>query len=154
MFKKNKKKTKRVCRYCKKEFEKLHAHNLCQKCYFKLKSLGELEEYKSKKTKYNEIVIRDNKDYAEMLIESNDGEEFKTVLIDIEDVFRVRQYKWRHDKINNSIVSNNANIRYLTKFILNADKLNYVGFKNNNNFDCRKKNLFIYSRSDNLKCKK
>lgn len=140
------KKTKKKCLCCCKKFEALHARGLCHKCYDLEKRKGNLDNYKKSNTKENEIIVYET--YAEVIVCNRAGTEAK-VLIDIEDLERVKKYKWN---FNDKGYIANSKIKLLSKFILKlSDLLFNVVHRNGNKFDCRKENLELISRSNNFR---
>lgn len=96
----------------------------------------------------NKIVEYDT--YAELII-SKGKEELARILIDLEDIERCRKIKWYYNKNRNSVrtVINEKTI-YLNRFIMNVDTDIYVAFKSRDTMDCRKENLIICSRSEQM----
>ena len=84
----------KICSQCGRDTDKLKK-GLCQKHYFQIRKYGKCLD-SNPRTQYdkNEIVVYD--DYAEIIIYDKDCNEKCRALIDIEDVDKVKDYKWRY----------------------------------------------------------
>lgn len=108
--------------------------------------------YKKRTTRdKNEIIIHDN--YAEMILYDNKGNEKARTIIDIEDIDKVRHYKWH---LSTSKYVNNNKVGLFHRFILGVHKeqFNYertVDHINRNQLDNRKCNLRIVCQNENNK---
>lgn len=101
----------------------------------------------SKRTIYNlnEIVIHN--DYAEIIIYNKHCEEIARTKIDIDDIDKVKDYKWGLN--NNGYIRNNKTRMYLHRFITNAPKGKVVDHINHDRLDNRKCNLRICTYQQN-----
>lgn len=121
----------------------------CSRHYYLFKKYGEIP----KRTRYdkNEIIIHG--DYAEIKLYDKDGNEKDISFIDINDVEKVKKYKW--GKSTDGYVWNNK-VGKLHRFILNISDSNIIiDHINMNKMDNRKKNLRISNKSENAcNCKK
>lgn len=130
------------------------AKGYCQKHYYQIKKYGETE-----RTMFspNEIVIYDN--YAEIVLYNNRVTEVARALIDIEDVERVKEYKWHLNNYGYVDASSNGKTIKLHRFIMNVwqDECDYysnvIDHINRNPLDNRKSNLRIVSQAENNKNK-
>lgn len=96
----------------------------------------------------NEIVIYD--DYAEMIIYNKQGNEKCRTLIDLDDIEKVKDYRWSFKGyVGKGYVKNEKNKLFLHKFIMNAPKGVVVDHINHNKLDNRKCNLRICTHSQN-----
>ena len=118
------------------------ARGYCSKHYKQFKRHGKILE----RTRYdvNEIIIKEN--YAEIILYNNKNEESGKALIDIEDIEKVKQYKWFLN--SNDYVVNNK-IGSLHRFIMNPPDDMVVDHINHNKFDNRKENLRICTHQEN-----
>lgn len=143
-------KPKKVCDVCgsnnKVHHSKLFNGLYCQKHYSQLYNLGELKE----RTVFdkNDYIIEN--DMAYIILRNDKHKEVGMTIIDIEDLDRVLQHKWRlgswnyaNTKINNKSVS-------MQRFILNEfDKNKIPDHINKNTLDNRKCNLRISNKAQN-----
>ena len=91
----------------------------------------------------NEIVIYE--DYAEIVLYNKDDVEVGRALIDIEDIDKVKNYKWYLKK---GYVYNNK-VGRLHRFLMNPPNDMVVDHKNHNKLDNRKSNLRICTVQQN-----
>lgn len=80
-------------------------------------------------------------DHAEIIITYKKTQEFR-VLIDNEDIDKVKDFKWLYKTGEGSIWSNEART-YLRRIVMNCSEEEYLLHKNDNKLDCRKSNLQI-----------
>ena len=103
-----------------------------------------------KRTKYdkNEIVIYDN--YAEVILYDNNNNEKARTLIDLEDIDKVSELKWRLSTTNGTgYVKNNATGVYLHRLVTNCPKGMLVDHISHNTLDNRKEMLRICTSQEN-----
>ena len=94
--------------------------------------------------KSNKIIVYE--DYAELIVEKRDGTIFK-IIIDNEDVDKVKQHKWRS---NGNKYFKNPKGLYLHRFIMNCnDKNMTVDHIDGNPLNCLKSNLRICTEKEN-----
>lgn len=117
---------------------------LCHRHYKQLYRHGEVFE----RTIYDLNEIIEYEDYAEILLYNKQGAVIHKAIIDIEDVERVRGYKWT---FAGHYAKCEVNKLYLHKYILNYDGKCEIDHKNRNRLDNRKSNLRIISHSSNSK---
>ena len=93
----------------------------------------------------NEIIKYD--DYAEMIIYDKQGNEKCRTLIDLDDIEKVKDYRWSFKGyVGKGYVKNEKNKLFLHKFIMNAPKGVVVDHINHNKLDNRKSNLRIINK--------
>lgn len=93
----------------------------------------------------NEIILYD--DHAEIILCDNKGEEIGRTKIDLEDVDKVKDYKW--SITGNSYIRNNKTGIRLHRFVMNCPDDKIVDHINHDRFDNRKSNLRICNNSQN-----
>lgn len=137
---------------------KHRAKGYCTKHYQQIKKYGEIISIGRTMYDPNEIIIYE--DYAEMIIYDNRGNEKARTLIDIEDIERVKEYKWHLSK--DGYISTNINSKVtrkiisLHRFIMNVwdeeydCNSNVIDHINRNPLDNRKSNLRIVSQRENM----
>lgn len=120
---------------------KIKANGYCTKHYTQIRKFG-----KVKRTKFdpNEIILYDN--YAELILYDGRGNERARALIDLDDVEKIKQYKWCYSI--GYVGCDELKIR-LHRFIMNSDKDAVVDHINGNKLDNRKCNLRICSQQQN-----
>lgn len=108
----------------------------------------------------NNIIINTELNCAEMIISSKVHGE-KRVLIDIEDIERVQEYKWcysNYSKIKEGYISHTINKSLnipktatlkLHRFVMNCSKDMVIDHINRDTLDNRKRNLRICTQTDN-----
>lgn len=134
------------CRVCGRETG--HADGLCSKHYDQIKLYGyPLEDSPRRETDPNMITTDGNVAYIELYTFLFDVMEEK-VIIDIEDVDKVKLYCW--SRKNGCIVANQFGKHVLLpNIILDTDeKVEYI---NGDYLDCRKENLRIIERDIKVK---
>ncbi len=104
----------------------------------------------ARKHTQNKIVIHD--DYAEIVITDRKGDEKARVKIDIDDIDKVKEYRWSLD--NHGYIVNGKMRFRLHRFIMNAPKGKVVDHINGDKLDNRKCNLRICIQADNMKNQK
>ena len=125
---------------------KHEARGYCQKHYRQFMKYGKIPE-RTLQDKNDFIIL---KDYAIMNLYNKNGEKIKEVLIDIEDVEYVGQYKWSIGASGKYVSSwGNGTRILLHRFIMNPPKNKIVDHINRDTFDNRKCNLRIATRSQN-----
>ena len=120
---------------------KYYAKGYCEKHYNQIRKHGKI-----KRTIYdsNEIVLHEG--YVEMILYDKQCNEVGRTLIDIEDIDKVKKYKWFiHD---NYVYCGTSKI-LLHRFIMNCPDDKVVDHINHNPLDNRKCNLRICSNQQN-----
>lgn len=121
---------------------KVRAKGYCNKHYDQMRKFGKI-----KRTKFdpNEIIIYN--DYAEIILYDQHGNERKEKgIIDLEDVEKIKEYKWCYS--HGYIGCDRLGIR-IHRFILDCNKNDVVDHINGNTLDNRKQNLRICSQQQN-----
>ena len=134
------------CVVCGREYKSGRTgHEMCQKHYKQLKKYGKvLDNNPRTKSDPNEIIEYD--DYAEIILYNKDCEEVARALIDLEDIDKVKDYKW---KLKDSGYACNNNCGYLHRFIMDCPDNMVVDHINHNRLDNRKSNLRICTQQQN-----
>lgn len=119
---------------------------LCNKHRTQLNTKGKI-----KRTRYdaNEIILKDN--YAIMKIYNINGKEIAETLIDINDVEKIKLYKWALSggRIKYVTSINNDHQLLLHRLIMNANDNQMVDHINHNTLDNRKSNLRLSNNITN-----
>jgi len=149
----------RTCEVCGKDKESGYKVNfckkinmyLCNKHYQQIKLYGTIKQRTRKDL--NEIVIYDT--YAEIILYDLKNEEKCRAIIDIEDIDKVKNYKW------SEMGSGYATATYykgdmktgilLHRLIMGLDDEKDYDHKDGNRKDCRKQNLRPASSLENAK---
>lgn len=120
---------------------KVRAKGYCNKHYTQILKHGEI---KHGKFDLNEFVLYDT--YAEMITYDNHGNEKVRTLIDLEDVEKVKNYKWCES--HGYIICNKLKT-FLHRLIMNCPSDMVVDHINRNPLDNRKCNLRICTQQQN-----
>jgi hypothetical protein len=125
----------------------VHGKGYCQKHYLRYLKDGHPERRRI--TDPNEFILYPN--YAEMIIYDKNSNPKHKCLIDLEDVERVKKYKWYNsDKGDGRVVIHNDKVGYLSRFLLGVtDRTILVDHKNGKSEDNQKLNLRIANKSQN-----
>lgn len=128
-------------------------HMLCNKHYQKLLKYGETTNIRTIYTP-NEIIKYDN--HAEIILYDKYGKEINRALIDLEDIDKVKNFKWCINPQGYAICSkgidNKKYIRLHHYIFTNPNEDNlFIDHINRNRLDNRKSNLRIVSKADNNK---
>lgn len=127
---------------------KVHAKGLCKRHYEINRRHG--TPYRRTIWDRNEIEIVD--DYAEIYIYNNKCKEIGRTKIDIEDIERVKDYKWHYaNKLKYVEAKVDGKNVLLHRLIMRAPSGKEVDHINRDSLDNRKKNLRICSRAENAK---
>ena len=124
------------------------AKGYCDKHYRQVKKYGEVH-----RTRFTPNEIIEYEDYAEVVLYNKQCEEVARALIDLEDVERVKNYKWGLIS-STGYVSNSTNVSLLHRFIMNCPDDMVVDHINHNKLDNRKENLRICTQQQNNMNKK
>lgn len=121
---------------------KHHAKGYCSKHYTQVRRYGKVLN----RTKYDPNEIIEYEDYAEVILYNEECEEVGRALIDLDDVERVKKYKWFFS--GHGYVVNSEYVK-LHRFITNCPKSMEVDHINHNKLDNRKSNLRICTHQQN-----
>ena len=127
---------------CNCEVTRYPKQQLCNKHYTQIHKYGKILDRTSKDK--NEIVLYE--DYAEIILYNKKQEEVARTLIDLDDVEKVKKYKWVFS--HRYVVNGNTGLR-LHRFIMNAPEDKVVDHINHNKLDNRKCNLRVCTQSQN-----
>ena len=118
------------------------AKGYCGKHYYQFKKYGDVLE----RTRYdpNEIILYD--EYAEIVIYSKDCKEVARAIIDIEDIDKVKGYKWC---LSHGYAYNLKSDIRLHRLIMSCADDKVVDHINRDRLDNRKSNLRICSQQQN-----
>ena len=122
---------------------KHYCKGYCKKHYVQIQRHGKILDRTSKDK--NEIVLYE--DYAEIILYNKNQDEVGRALIDIEDVEKVKNYKWY--KNCRGYVSCGTPKKLLHRLIMDAPKGKSVDHINHDRLDNRKCNLRICTSSQN-----
>ena len=126
-------------RFCK------HGKPLCSKHYRQLEKNGFIKEQTI--ADRNKIIVHDT--YAELITHNRDGSDNLYIKIDLDDIEKVRPYKWsmRGNYISSGHIDKER-VR-LHRFLVNAPNNMIVDHINHDVLDNRKVNLRICTASQN-----
>ncbi len=110
----------------------------CSKHSAQIRKFGRLVETRYDK---NEIFIKE--DYAEIVLKDNNLEEKARVIIDLEDLDKVKTHKWHIISSGYAYCTTLGILLHRYLLGLNKDNEEYVDHENRNKLDCRKSNLRI-----------
>lgn len=125
---------------------KHYAKGYCRKHYRIFNKYGEIKRIKKDP---NEIVLYE--DYAEMILYDKNCNEIARALISLEDIEKVRKYKWRLDQKGYVITQEHkkSKVIRLHRFIMKCPEDMVVDHINHNTLDNRRKNLRICTQHEN-----
>ena len=122
---------------------KVHGKGYCDKHYRQYKRYGKIRRTNKDP---NEIIMHE--DYAEIILYDKNCNEKDRALIDLDDVYKVKQYKWCLDAYGYVIGGKDKKIR-LHRFIMNCPDDMVVDHINLNPLNNRKSNLRICTKQQN-----
>jgi hypothetical protein len=122
------------------------AKGYCSKHYYQLKRHGKI-----RRTKYDKNYIIKYKDYAEIIIYDNgikgfDVKEKCRCKIDLEDINKIKKFKWY---ARNDNYVRNCYGAYIHRIILDPPYNKYIDHINHNPLDNRKNNLRVVTNQQN-----
>lgn len=120
--------------------DKTHGKGYCNKHYRQFKRYGKVRRTLKDP---NEIILYDN--YAEIILYDMNSNEKSRVLIDLDDMHKVKKYKWC---LKGNGYVHNGKI-HLHRFIMDCQDDMSVDHINRNKLDNRKCNLRICTRRQN-----
>ena len=137
-----------MCKICSVENcnSKHYGKGYCHKHYQQFKKHGRIIDHES------EERIIEYDDYAEIILYNRQYEEIARTLIDLEDIDRVKNYKWYlHDNgyVITDIKSTKKHVR-LHRFIMDCPDGMVVDHINHNPLDNRKDNLRVCTQQQNM----
>lgn len=118
---------------------------LCSKHYDQMLKYGRIKAV----TLQDPNVIVEHKDYAEVVLRNKEGEETGRALIDIEDVEKIRKYKWYMNPKGYAVYVNKRCIQ-MHRYIANPPQHLVIDHINRNKLDNRKCNLRICTQKENV----
>ena len=118
------------------------AKGYCNKHYYQFKRHGYILE----RTRHDKNEIIEYEDYAEIILYDKDNNEVARVMIDLEYVDVVKDYKWY---LKQEGYAFNKEIGYLHRFIMNPPKDMVVDHINQDKLDNRRENLRICTDQEN-----
>lgn len=120
------------------------AKGYCDKHYKQIKKYGRILE----RTRFDPNEIIEYDDYAEIALYNQDCKEVARTIIDLDDVDKVKQYKWTY-KGDGYVICKKMNI-LLHRFIMNPPDDMVVDHENRNPLDNRKDNLRVCTQHENI----
>ena len=133
----------KACKVCGRE--EVHCKGMCQKHYKQYKKYGYcLDSNPRTRNDKNEIVLHQN--YAEIILYNKYNEEIDRALIDLDDVDRIKDYKWSKTVQGYATSSDKV---LLHRFIMNCPKDKVIDHINHKTLDNRKSNLRICEKYQN-----
>ena len=138
-----------MCKIEKCENDKIFAKGMCNKHYTQMNRYGKILERTARDP--NKIILEEN--FAYICLYDKNCKEIGRCIIDIEDVDKIKNYKW-HIKYerNKEPYCRNNKIGVIHRFLLNletGDK-RVVDHINHNPLDNRKDNLRICTNKENV----
>lgn len=126
---------------------KHHAKGYCKKHYQQFKRHGQISD----RTRFDPNEIIEYEDYAEITLYDKDGSEVARALIDLEDIYKVKNYKWRVDNNGYALTDINGTSKKLSlhRLIMNCPDDKVIDHINHNKLDNRKENLRICTQHQN-----
>ena len=110
----------------------------CRKHYWQYWKHGKILKH----SVYDKNEIIESNNYALLIIKNKKGKIIMEVMIDKEDILKISQYKW-HKQADNYVATilQNQYVLLLHRFIMDANKDEWIDHKDRNRLDCRKNNL-------------
>lgn len=141
-------KVQKVCavKYCSSKTAN-NSVEWCSRHYMQMRKYGNiLNETVFDK---NQIIIKSS--YAEIILKDKKLNKVGTTLIDIDDVEKVKEIKWRLIQTNGYVCGNNKHGKdyLLHRYVMNADNNVLIDHINGDKLDNRKQNLRTVNKSQN-----
>lgn len=140
-----------MCKCCVEGCENTaYVKNLCSKHYHQMRKYGKILKY-SAYDKYNYIELLE--DHAEIYLIDKSNEICGKAIIDLEDVEKIKSYKWcaYKNRDKNLYVKCNKLNTSLHRFLMNVtDSKTIIDHINRNPLDNRKCNLRICTNQQNI----
>lgn len=134
------------CAVCGRECKQLKK-GMCRKHYEQFKKYGKVLDNNPRTYRDpNEII--EYEDHAEVILYNKQCEEISRAIIDLEDVDKVKQYKWSMHNIG--YVCSRSNNLLLHRLITNCDDNMVIDHINHNKLDNRKFNLRVCTQQQNM----
>lgn len=121
---------------------KYHAKGYCQKHYWQMKNYGHILE----RTTHDPNEIIEYEDYAEIVLYDKQHNEVARTIIDLEDVEKIKNYKWSRESAGYVISSTHIKLHRL---IMDCPEDMFVDHVNHNRLDNRKQNLRTCTKQQN-----
>lgn len=122
--------------------EIVYAKNLCRHHYDKMRNY----DNPLHRTKNDKNIIISHKDFAEIVLQNTK----EKAIIDIEDIEKIKQYKWYKNREGYVLGIVNGDIKRLHRFLLDANNnINIIDHKDRNKLNNRKLNLRYVTQIEN-----
>lgn len=131
--------------------ERVFAKSLCTKHYMQKRRHNAILQ----RTRKDDNKIEIHQNYASMIVYSADGKEKNTVIIDIEDIEKIRKHRWSSNCVEgNYYISTKVrdkkkkfHVIYLNQLVHGKAKKGYLlAYKNKNTLDNRQENIIETTR--------
>lgn len=136
------------CVICGRECKQL-AKGMCTKHYNQSRKYGHCIDSNPRTIKDPNEVI-EYEDHAEIILYNKKCEEIARALIDLEDVDKVKEYKWSLNDKGYVRSDNKIERIYLHRFVMNCPDDMVVDHINHNPIDNRKENLRTCTHQQNM----
>lgn len=137
------------CKVCGRETDRIMGYGMCNKHYKQFKKYGYCLDTNPRTRKDpNEIILYDS--YAEIVLYNGECEEVARTLIDLDDLDKVKDYKWRLHNKQKYVITDMDSLTLLHRFIMNPPDDMQIDHINGNPLDNRKSNLRICTQQQNL----
>lgn len=134
------------CKVCGRDIKVYAGRGMCSKHYNQFKKYGEVLD-NNPRTRFDPNEIVEYEDYAEIVLYDKNCEEVARALIDLDDIYKTKHYKWCLDGLGYvKYVKENISLH---RFIMNCPDDMVVDHINHNPLDNRKSNLRICTQHQN-----
>lgn len=146
------KRRNKTCEICGITNERVHKNQKTNQilCEYHEEQIRKYGKIVSIQTKMNEYIINGN--ITKIIIYRNNNTEITEVLIDTEDLEKIKRYQWRVTN-NNYIEAYGLNHFLIHRYLLNTPSNMLVDHKNRNTLDNRKLNLRNCNYAENSRNK-